>query len=277
MIELSANGGNGFQSGDRITVSCHLDENKLLHVAAKIGTVMARSTVTNPLANESLTPEETRRLLARQRLNESIVKGGGKPEPSVLEDFAKACADSDFHLEAAESFEALERISKRYETPDNATSICFHYGRAGKSNLSDEWAETAYRRRPTWVSAFNLAITMRNKDKAEKALGLLEEAKQLNPGNPVVLEAYGRECRTHGRESDFESAYREASVRFKEWLATGDMNRHDVERALRIAKHFEDKIFERKLDDLRVRLSAAGRIFDESNLAASTIQSQRNH
>lgn len=277
VIELSANGGNGFQSGDRITVSCHLDENKLLHVVAKIGTVMARSTVTNPLANDSLTPEETRRLLARQRLNESIVKGGGKPEPSVLEDFARACADSDFHLEAAESFEALERISKRYETPDNATSICFHYGRAGKSNLSDEWAETAYRRRPTWVSAFNLAITMRNKGKSEKALGLLEEAKQLNPGNPIVLEAYGRECRTQGSEAEFESAYKEARTGFKQWLSAGNMDRHDIERAVRIAKHFDDKIFDRELDALRVQLSDSGRIFDENNLAASTNQSQRTN
>lgn len=277
VIELSSNSDCGFQSGDRITVSCHLDENKLLHVTAKIGTVMARSTVTNPLANESLTPEETRRLLARQRLNESIVKGGGKPEPVVLEDFAKACADSDFHLEAAESFEALERISKRYETPDNATLICFHYGRANKSNLSDEWAEIAYRRRPTWVSAFNLAITMRNKGKIGKSLELLEEAKHMNPGNPVILESYARECRAQGRENDFVSAYTEARAKFKEWLSVGNMDRYDIDRAIRIAKYFDDEDFEHDLSNLRSRLSANEEIYDQKNLAATTIQSQRTH
>jgi molecular chaperone DnaK len=275
VIELTSEGKATFQSGDRITLSCHLDENKLLHVTAKLGTVMAHSTVTNPLSNESLTPEETRRLLARQRLNESIVKGRGKPEPAILEDFANACADSDFHLEAAESFEALERISARYKTHGNATSICYHYGRANKSSLSDEWAEIAYQRKPNWVSAFNLSITMRERGNPNKALSLLEEAKEMSPNNPIVLEGYGRLCLAEGRDSDHEAAYRQAREKFKEQMASGDMKRDDIERAERIAKHFKDSTMEKRLSELRNRLSQPGQVYKEANLAASTIQTRK--
>ncbi|MGD7654090.1 MAG: Hsp70 family protein [Verrucomicrobiales bacterium] len=277
VIELSAKTGSSFHSGDRITVSCHLDENKLLHVSAKLGAVMAQAKVTNPLANESLTPEETRRLLARQRLNESIVAGRGKPEPSVLEEFAKACADSGFHLEAAESFEGLERISARHKTPENATSICFHYGRSDKTSLSDEWAEISYQRRPNWVSAFNLAITMRTRGNAEKSLGLLEEARDMSPDNPVVMEALARQYQIHGRAKESEAAYDKARAGFKDWIARDTMDRYDIERAVRVAKYFKDSAMELALEKLRARLSAIPQVFDEENLAASTAQSQRTH
>jgi len=71
-LELKSNEGGGFQAGERITVSAHLDENKLLHVTAKIGQTMVESTLVNPLANTPLTPEESRRLTARQKLGSEI-------------------------------------------------------------------------------------------------------------------------------------------------------------------------------------------------------------
>lgn len=277
LMELTAKPDAPFRAGDRITLSCRLDENKLLHVTAKLGSVMTQASLSNPLSNDSLTPEETRRLIARQKLNESIVNGGGKPEPVVLAAFAKACADSGFHLDAAESYEALEKISKRHGTPDNATQICYHYAMANKSELSDEWGEESYRRKPTWVSAYNMAIARRSKGKRDKALTLLEEALSMAPDNPSVLESLGREYIAQGDKAKGDATLRAALEQFKIELRLGSLEIADIERAERVARAFSDQEMLKELTELRAKLALPERIYDEKNLAASIINQTTIH
>lgn len=272
LMELAASPEAPFIAGDRITLTCRLDENKLLHVTAKLGSVMTHAVMTNPLANESLTPEETRRLVARQKLNESIVSGGGKPEPTVLASFAKACADSGFHLDAAESYEALEKISKRHATPDNATLICYHYAMANKPALSDEWGEESYRRKPTWVSAFNLAVARRSKGNRDKALALFEEALAMAPDNPSVLGTLGREYIARGEKAKGDAMLRKALEQFKIELRLGSLDVSEIERAERTARDLSDQAMLKELAELRATLALPERIYDEQNLAASIIK-----
>ena len=277
LMELSASSSEPFRAGERITLTCRLDENKLLHVTAKLGAVMTQASLTNPLANESLTPEETRRLLARQKLNESALSGGGKPEPSILQEYAKACAESGFHLEAAESFDSLERISKSYATSSNATSICYHYARANKDALSDEWAEKSYKRKPTWVSAYNLAIAMRTKGLKDKALSLFEEALTMDPENPSVLESLGREYIARGAKDKGEAILKRAHGEFKRLIRLGDLEKDDMGRAMRTARYFSDQAMLDELAKLKARSAATTPIYDEENLAASILNQPRAH
>lgn len=271
LMELTAKADKPFRAGDRITLTCRLDENKLLHVTAKLGAVMAQASLTNPLANESLTPEETSRLLARQKLNESAVKDRGKPEPSILLKYAKACADSGFHLEAAESYEGLERISSGHATPRNADLICCNYAKANKSSLSAEWAEKSYQRKPTWVSAYNLAHVMYKEGQKDKAFTLLEEARDLDPNNPIILEYLGQEQIAKGNKVEGEATRRKALDLFKEQLRRGDLREENIERADKGARYFADQGMLDELVVLRASKSTTARIYDEENLAASII------
>ena len=275
ILEVTAPAGGSFQAGDRITVSSHLDENKLLHLSAKIGPVMAKGTLLNPLANIPVTPEERRRLIARQKLNESIVGNGGKPDPKVLLEFAKVCGQSGSHLEAAESYEALERIDAKFKTPDNATCICYHYAHCKKAALSDSWAEESYRRRPTWVGAFNLALTKENTGQDEEAFTLLQEADRQSSGNPIVLEALGDRLIKRGQSQEGTEALKRALAGFRDWMERGVLDKDDRARAKRLAGKLKDQQFLKELADHEARSPSGRADFSEAHLAASMIRQNR--
>ncbi len=158
IVDLRPSQTRPFRKGELITVACRMDENKLIQITAKTGSTLAETAFLNPLANEELTAEETKCLMARQKLNDAIIEGGGKPNPRTLEEYAIACAEARRWIESAETREALEKISSQHRTGDNATSLCYCYSMAGLEELFLRWAEIAHERSPTWVSAFNLAL-----------------------------------------------------------------------------------------------------------------------
>lgn len=269
ILELNAPKGSPFQCGDRITVSASLDQNKLLHISAKAGSTMAQGSLINPLSNEALSPEETKRLIARQMLNESIVKNGGKPSSGALKTFANACAASGSHLEAAESLESLERIDPKFQTGENATRICYEYSSCGKHGLSDQWAEKAHSRKPTWVSAFNLALSLERSQKDERALELFEEANRLSPRNPVIMAALGDRLITRDQKERGREMLKQARDLFHEMLTHGSLALDDVGRAKRLAGFLNDNDFLGKLKEYEANISSKAKLFSEKYLAAS--------
>lgn len=269
ILELNSPDDSPFQGGDRITISAFLDQNKLLHITAKLGNTMAKGALVNPLSNEELSPEETKRLIARQKLNESIVKNGGRPSAAALKAFADACAKSGAHLEAAESLESLERIDPKHLTGPNATQICYQYSCCGKHSLSDQWAEKAHSRQPTWVSAFNLALTMERSSNEDRAMELFEEANQLSDRNPVVMAALGDRLLTRNKKERGREMLREANELFREMLNHGSLQLEDVGRAIRLASFLNDQEFLTELGKYESKLSKKSKLYAEEFLAVS--------
>ncbi len=269
ILELKPSDGSLFQSGDRITVSARLDQNKLLHITAKSGRTMTKGELINPLSNGNLTPEETRRLIARQKLNESIVHRGGKPTPKVLKDFADACADSGAHMEAAESYESLERIDPKHKTSENATLICYHYSRCDRHDLSDQWAERSHQRKPTWVSAFNLALAMERSKRDDRALELLEEAHRVSPRNPVVMASLGDRLLTGNDAKRGRDMLAQALDLFREQMNHGSLDVSDIRRAKRLAGFFNDREFTDSLGKYEAAVTSKAALYSESHLVTS--------
>lgn len=268
-LELRPPDGGTFEAGDRITVSAHLDENKLLHVQAKLGQSIARGELINPLANAALTAKEMERLKARQKLNESMLKGVGKPDLGALERFAHACAESGAHLEAAETYEALFRLNPSSSNASMATKICYHYDRCEKDELSGEWAEQAYRIEPTWVTAFNLSLNRKSAGDTRGAMDLLREANRLGPNQPTVLAEYGASLIRDGDPREGQSMLKQALEIYQIWMETGEMGREDTKQARRLGQKLDNKGFLLELTRYERNLSAEDAAYDEGNLAAS--------
>ena len=268
-LELRPPDGEIFHAGDRITVSAHLDENKLLHVQAKLGQSMTRGELINPLANAALTQKEMRRLTARQALNESMVTNGGRPDHAAIEEFAEACAETGAHFEAAETFEALDRMRPEGRTDTFATKICYHYSRCEKTDLSDEWAAEAYRRKPTWPSAYNLALVRKANGDPEGALELLREAHRLGPNQPTILQALGNELLAGIEPKQGEAMLKNALDTYRTYLKTGHMRPDDIVRARRIADQLDEQGFLNELSEHEKKRASRDAAFSEKNLAVS--------
>lgn len=276
-LELRTPDGGAFEVGDRITVSARLDENKLLHVQAKLGQAIARGELINPLANSALTPKETERLKARQELNESMLKNGGRPDLPALERFANACADSGAHLEAAETFEALfhrDESGSLGRKASLATKICYHYSRCDKDELSAQWAEESYRCGPTWVTAFNLSLSRKSAGDTKGGLELLREADRLGPNQPTVLAELGTALLRDGDPRQGKAMLERAIEIYRIWMETAAMDLDDASRARRLGQRLDDKGFLSELSRYERNLPTESPVYEEENLAAS-IQNQK--
>lgn len=230
MLEIRPPRSQPLKKGDAITMTCRIDENKLIRITAKVGSALATTALINPLANEELAPGEVRRLMARQRLNESIVEGGGKPAAAALEDYADACMEAEKWTEAAEALENLEKISPGHRTGGNATGICYAYSKAGRQDRSDKWAETAFDRRPTWVSAYNLALRHDQAGRVQRADTLFRQALDLGPDQPVVLSSYGERLLKRGDREAGEDMLERALELFLQAREFGTLESNDIWR-----------------------------------------------
>lgn len=259
-----------FRKGELITVACQMDENKLIQITAKTGSTLAETAFLNPLANEELTAEETKVLRARQKLNESIIEGDGKPDPDALENYANVCAAAGRWIDGAEAREALEKISYQHRTEANATSLCYCYSKAGLDELSLRWGEIAYERLPTWLSAINLSIKYEQIGKKREALDLMEEALELGPDSPAVLSAYGQKLFAKGQKERATQMLERALESYVEDLESGDLRSGDLPLLRQTAKLLErDDVLE-QLEGWEEQRSATASLFSERLLASAT-------
>lgn len=188
VIEVLPGPEQPFLMGEKITLSCCMDENKLLQVKAKVGTRKISVTQLNPLANKELTPEDTKMLQAKHHLNTSMLKNKGRPTIQTMLQYAYATQEAKRFVEAAEAFEAVGRLDP---TRDFSTLICYLYSQGGKSHLSSKWSTIAYDRKPSATTAFNLALSKRDEGDMDAYENLMEESLQYNPNYEAALDTYG--------------------------------------------------------------------------------------
>ncbi len=265
-IEITSAPEKPFFKGDKITLTCSVDENKLLHIKAKAGTHMVSGVLVNPLANKELTPEESRMLLARQHLHNSVANNRGRPSTDILLNYAYACQHADHYIEAAEAFEAMERLDP---TRDFSTMIGYLYSRAGKSKQSDKWAEIAHKKKPSATTAFNLALAKQRVGDYESYENLMEESLQHNPEFEAALELYGHYKFKKGRPEGLimlEKAFNE----FKEQFDRNTLNEDDYFRFRRAASTLGHAAIVEQIDRRQRDFNNQQRNYSEQNLAASS-------
>jgi len=262
VIELHAVPGRHFIKGEQVTLNCKIDENKLLKITAKCGNQMVKGALVNPLANKELTPEESRMMEAKQRLYISMSENKGSPPVHAVLSYAYACQEANHFIQAAEAFQAVERLDSNR---DFSTQICYLYSRSGKMRLSSKWSELAYKREPSAVTAFNLALDKERNGDMEEYERLMEESLKHDPTHAAALEIYGNYLK---RKSDpkgipmIETAFEELKGHFD----NNDLDKDNFFRLRRAADTLgrTDVIeqIERREKDLQTR----GQQYNQNNL-----------
>ena len=264
VIEVKSPESEAFTIDDKIILTCLIDSNKLLKVRAKVGDKVVTTTIINPLANVELTSEETAMLVARQQLYFDASTNYGRPSIENMIQYAYACEEAQNHILCAEAFEAVERLDS---DRNFATSICYHYSRAGKRSLSNKWAEIAHKRRPSAVSAFNLGLTKRSENKLDEYAKYMQESLQINPNYVAALESYGHFLVDQGKPNGIqmvEVAFKIMSERFR----IKELEENDIYRLKRAARTVGRDDIAEEVDALEDSLSTKIKYRSE-NLAES--------
>lgn len=176
IVSVKPQGPSGFARGDVVVVTGRLSKEKLLDVTVTVAGRTARAEIMSPLSNSATSPSELAMLSERQKFNESMLRNNGRPEASVVLQYSQAAAKAGEHELAADLLVALERIAPG---SNHAGNICYHYSMAGRARASHEWAGIAHQRKPTAVTAHNLACGERDSAAKEQ---LLRESLGLDPG-----------------------------------------------------------------------------------------------
>lgn len=182
---------NYFKQGAIVDVYADINHEKLLNVKAVIDGIEVNTSILNPLANNSLTKIEENMLRAKQKFNQALLDYNGRPPVDIAIEYASACSEAGAYELAADLYIAIERLDRN---ANHATSICYNYARAGKSQKSNDWADIAYKRKPNAVNAFNIAC----KAYGEKEEIYLRKALEHDPNYTSALLSLGRILKLSG-------------------------------------------------------------------------------
>jgi molecular chaperone DnaK (HSP70)/tetratricopeptide (TPR) repeat protein len=252
--------GQKFSIGDNVLIKARITHEKLLDIEATIGEVSARIAVLNPLANRELTAAETRMLEAKQRFNEALLESHGRPSSSVVLDYAEAAQQAGAFDLAAEMFLAAERI----DTSENhATSICYCYARAGRTDQSRIWARRAYERNPDAVACYNLSCQVDGKEQED----LLREALRADKNLTCAQIALGR-LLLRRRDANGKMLLEKAVQQMEADLQSHLLDKDDCHRLIDVAAELGRPLLADKAV-ARLESLTEGAVYDEDNLAAS--------
>lgn len=188
LMKINSEKTGGFKRGDAVKIKWKISKEKILHVEAEVAGASQSAEFQNPLANAAMTDEVLAMLKSKQAFNKSVLEGNGRPGVNETVTYSKAAQKAGYWRLAAEMLEAAEKLDKN---ANHAVSICYCYSQDGDTKSSRKWAEVAYKRRPTAISAYNLALDKKtDKNYADYEL-LMEESLQLDPKFISALVNYG--------------------------------------------------------------------------------------
>ena len=250
MIQIkSPRGKHGFKRGDKVTIEWSISKEKILKVVSKVGTLCETAEFHNPLANKETTKELLLMLKAKQAFNQSVLEGNGRPKVNVTLAYSKAARNAGFWRLSAEMLEAVERLDSH---SDHATSICYCYSMDGDRKNTLKWAEIAYNRKQTDVTAYNLAlerkITDSNSDRFEQ---LMQECLEYNPKYTSALAVYGHFLLGIGDARGAEYLQQAYDI-FKNKYDSGELDVNDINSFRKVASDLGKKDIVRLMDDLKV-------------------------
>ena len=254
-----------FNIGDEVQVTASINQEKLLSITAQVAGKTVSSSILNPLSNEELTETESKLLKAKQVFNQDLLDYRGRPRIHVVKKYADAALEAGAYELAAELFQGIERMDSSY---DYSTIICHAYDRAGRNNLSKQWAEIAYKRDPNDVNAYNLSIEHHD-ERREKYLRL---SLEHNPNYTTSLLLLGKYLLAKGHPEG-EELLRKAkdilSLRCQNSFAT----KRDCLDLINISSSLDDKntesIANSALDEINEKEEET-KAYDDKNLVQTT-------
>lgn len=254
-----------FNIGDEVQVTASINQEKLLSIMAQVAGKTVSSSILNPLSNEELTETESKLLKAKQAFNQDLLDYKGRPRIHVVQKYADAALKAGAYELAAELYQGIERMDSSY---DYSTKICHAYDRAGRNNLSKQWAEIAYKRDPNDVNAYNLSIEYHD-ERREKYLRL---SLEHNPNYTTSLLLLGKYLLAKGHHEG-EELLRKA----KDILSLRCLNNFATKRdcldLINISSSLDDKntesIANSALDEINEKEEET-KAYDDKNLVQTT-------
>lgn len=254
-----------FNIGDEVQVTASINQEKLLSITAQVAGKTVSSSILNPLSNEELTETESKLLKAKQVFNQDLLDYKGRPRIHVVKKYADAALEAGAYELAAELYQGIERMDSSY---DYSTIICHAYDRAGRNNLSKQWAEIAYKRDPNDVNAYNLSIEHHD-ERREKYLRL---SLEHNPNYTTSLLLLGKYLLAKGHPEGKEllrKAKDILSLRCQNSFAT----KRDCLDLINISSSLDDKntesIANSALDEINEKEEET-KAYDDKNLVQTT-------
>jgi len=233
LLQIKAPRGNsGFKRGEKLKIKWSVSKEKILHVLAEVDSIRQAAEFQNPLANEEMTKEVLAMLKAKQAFNQSVLEGSGRPSANVTLAYANAAQNAENWRLAAEMLEAVERLDSH---ADHSTGICFCYSRDGDQKSSQKWAEIAYKRKPSAVTAYNLALDERRESNITKYEQLMQECLEYDPDFSSALINYGRYLMNDGEALGVAYLQRAFDV-FNDEMEAGYLDDADITKFRIVAK-----------------------------------------
>ncbi len=260
-------GSQGFREGEYVSIQWSVSREKILRVVAEANGVRQTGEFQNPLANEEMTEEVLRMLKARQAFNTSVLEGKGRPAATVTLAYANAAIAAGNWRLAAELLEVVERLDSE---ADHSTTICYCYSMDGDTKSSHKWSETAYERRPSALTSYNLALDkhrIRNMPAYEQ---LMLECLGHDPDYTAALVAYGRHLMAQGDPTGAEYLQRAFDI-FRQEMEDAELDSTDIPR-FRLAANAlgkESVLSAIEKFEKRTQPKKASRGFRYENLAGS--------
>jgi len=264
VLSISPNELGHFSKGQILIVECRMTQDKLLEISVTVDGRRAMVEQLNPLANTSLTEDESKFLLARQRFNKSVLGGNGRPPIGEVIAYARAASDAAHYLWAAELYEQIELMEPNR---NYAVSICYNYDRASRSAQAEKWALTAYEREKTATTAFNVAIFMHRSGKIIEARRFLDEALVLNPNYSAALVFLGEIL--EGMNESGHAHFEKAVDLLRRELTEGSIDEDDCKRLARVARQLGETQLASRADIAACKLRKDRDLYNEEHLVGT--------
>ncbi|GAA0804931.1 Hsp70 family protein [Psychrobacter piscatorii] len=254
-----------FNRGDEVKVTASINQEKLLSITAQVSGKTVSSSILNPLSNEELTETESKLLKAKQVFNQDLLDYKGRPRIHVVKKYADMALEAGAYELAAELYQGIERMDSSY---DYSTIICHAYDRAGRNNLSKQWAEIAYKRDPNDVNAYNLSIEYHD-ERREKYLRL---SLEHNPNYTTSLLLLGKYLLAKGHPEGEELLMKAKDILYLRCL-NNFATKRDCLDLINISSSLDDKntesIANSALDEINEKEEET-KAYDDKNLVQTT-------
>ena len=192
------------------------------------------------------------------------MNNNGRPTIAVLNELITAYANAGQHLKAAELLENVQQLQ-----PDRQalTSLCYHYAMAGKKKQARYWAEQAYAKDKSSVTAFNLALQYKTSNE-ERYCQLMQEGLAMNDSDPCILQGYGAYLLDKD-DPQGESMLKKALKLLSADLNAGVISDSYLDRLILCARRLDDAELLKKATQERDKRKQGNKGYDEANLLQS--------
>ena len=181
-IKIKSKNNNLFNLNTKIELKISINSDKLLLIKAKIGDNEVDIEPLNPFSNKEVSIKDRKRFEAEAEFNKSTANNHGKITESSLKKLYEKY--SELGLE-----EILEQLYDEFNN-GNLNNIGLHYSNAGDKEKAMLFYEKAMEKKPSSVTALNIAIQYRYENR-ELYKKWLKKSLDLDPNENISLYLYG--------------------------------------------------------------------------------------